>query len=181
MKLTLGVFLIFTALLFSGCNFSLAADVTPPPGFQQQQVSAVPAVTTSGPIYPLVPPDASAGKSIYLEKCAPCHGTTGLGDGPRASDLPNPVTPIGSLDVAQNAVPSQWFKITTQGNLERFMPPFSSLTDRERWDVVAYMFSLSSIPIPLAQTKAVFLTNCAGCHGEDGQGKGPDARRFITA
>jgi cytochrome c1 len=30
------------------------------------------------------------------------------------------------------------------GNIENFMPPFASLSDQERWDVVAYALSLSA-------------------------------------
>lgn len=170
-------FLIFPVLaaLLAGCNFSLAADVTPPPGYQPppETLATTPAMT--GPVFPVVPPNPADGAPIYAEKCAPCHGVSGLGDGPNAASLPNPVPPLSSPDVARQATPSDWFTIVTQGNLERFMPPFRSLSDPERWDVVAYALTLSVSPESLASGAQLFEQNCASCHGENGEGDGPQA------
>ncbi len=162
-------------LITAGCSFSLAEDITPPPGAVQSPVSRTPMAQMSGPPYPLVPPDPEIGATIYAEKCAPCHGETGMGDGPRASQLPNPVPPLGSTQTARQAKPADWYTIVTQGNLERFMPPFASLTDSERWDVVAYLFSLSAPEAVLAQGAELYQSNCAECHGETGIGDGPQA------
>ncbi len=164
---------IVLSLFLSSCNFTLAADVTPPAGYQQEPVVVAPAESTTGPLYPLIPPDPSAGASIYAEKCAPCHGTSGLGNGVKAKDLPNPVTAIGSPEIARNSTPGQWFKIVTQGNLERFMPPFASLTDRQRWDVIAYTYRLSNTDQSNANSQAIYAENCAQCHGDRGEGDGP--------
>jgi hypothetical protein len=63
----------------------------------------------------------------------------------------------------------------TQGRLENFMPPFGdSLTVAERWNAVAYLYTISVPPEQLAAGQAVYSANCAGCHGEQGQGAGPD-------
>ncbi|MGW8251213.1 MAG: c-type cytochrome, partial [Anaerolineales bacterium] len=132
--------LLLLTITLAGCSFSLAEDITPPPGAVQAPVSQTEPPPVNGPLYPLVPPNSENGAAIYAEKCAPCHGQTGLGDGPRSAQLPNPVTAIGSAEVARQATPARWYTQVTQGNLERFMPPFSSLSDRERWDVVAYAF-----------------------------------------
>jgi mono/diheme cytochrome c family protein len=169
--------LVFTLLmiLLSACSFTLAADVTPPPGYQEPAVMEAPVKATTGPMYPLVPPDPGQGKVIYTEKCEPCHGVTGLGNGPQAEQLPNPVIPIGTREVARQATPAEWYSVVTQGNLERFMPPFSSLTERQRWDVVAYTFSLSTASQAIAQGETLYQANCAGCHGAAGHGDGPSA------
>jgi len=55
------------------------------------------------------------------------------------------------------------------------MPPFRSLSDHERWDVVAYALTLSGSPENLSNGETLFLHNCASCHGESGQGDGPQA------
>ncbi|MCU0489018.1 MAG: cytochrome c, partial [Anaerolineales bacterium] len=129
---------LLAGILLAGCSFSLAEDITPPPGSQMPSVvPAEQATAVTGPLYPLVAPNPVAGQPIYAEKCAPCHGETGLGDGERAADLPNPVAPIGVPDLARSAAPAQWYLVVTQGNLERFMPPFPSLTPRQVWDVIA--------------------------------------------
>jgi cbb3-type cytochrome c oxidase subunit III len=123
----------------------------------------------------MVAPNPANGATIYAEKCVPCHGSSGQGDGPQAVDLPNPVAALGSPDVARKATPASWYNQVTKGNLQRFMPPFNSLSDRERWDVVAYSFSLSIPQETLSQGEMLYAANCAGCHGEKGQGDGPQA------
>ena len=170
------IFIFAFAILITGCNFSLAADITPPPGAQAPAVESQ-AQTESAPnqLFPLVAPDPQAGAATYVEKCAPCHGPSGLGNGERAADLPNPVAAIGTSDLARNATLAQWYNVVTQGNLERFMPPFPSLNDRQRWDVTAYAFTLSETPDVLETGQALYTANCAGCHGESGQGDGPAA------
>jgi mono/diheme cytochrome c family protein len=166
--------LVLLVLLFlSACSFSLAEDITPPPGaeipFEEPTQPPL-----SGPLYPLVKPNPAAASATYAEKCAPCHGTMGLGDGSMAGQLPVPAPAIGTDQVSREAAPSEWYSIITQGNLERRMPPFNSLSDRQRWDVVAYLYSLSTTEQIIKEGEKLYQVNCAGCHGLAGNGKGPD-------
>jgi len=147
------IFALLTFLL-TACNFTLAADITPPPDY----VPPTP-MPTLGPLYPANPPDLASGATIYAEKCAPCHGVTGLGDGDKGKQLPVTVTALGLPDIARKALPSKWFAQVTQGNLDRFMPPFASLNEQQKWDVVAYALSLHVTPEQIAQGKAL----CADC------------------
>lgn len=167
------------ALGLSSCNFSLAADVTPPPGYQPPPPST--AAPTAGLLFPVVPPDPAQGAAIYAEKCAPCHGVGGMGDGPNASGLPNPVAALGSPEIAQKATPAGWFSVVTNGNLERFMPPFRSLSDRQRWDVVAYSFTLSNLADEIEQAAELWTAECAACHGASGAGDGPEAGSLLVS
>ncbi|HSF82093.1 MAG TPA: c-type cytochrome [Anaerolineales bacterium] len=169
------------ALLLSACSFSLAEDITPPPGSEVRPPQQAQPAEVSGPLYPLVPPNPQAGQPIYAEKCAPCHGTSGLGDGPQSGQLPNPAAPIGAPEFARQATPADWYTQVTQGNLEKFMPPFNSLSDRQRWDVVAYSFSLSAPPVVVEQGEELYQANCADCHGEQGKGDGPQAQSLEAA
>ena len=122
MKLRHTILLAIIAVFLAACNFTLAEDVTPPPDY----VPPTP-IPTMGPLYPASAPDVANGQAIYVEKCAPCHGDTGLGDGPQGQQLPITVAPIGLASTAQKALPSAWYTMVTQGNLDRFMPPFASL------------------------------------------------------
>ena len=67
------------AVLLTACNFTLAEDVTPPPDYKPPTP-----VPTMGPLYPAAAPDPANGAALYAENCAPCHGATGMGDGPQA-------------------------------------------------------------------------------------------------
>ncbi|MGH2605960.1 MAG: c-type cytochrome, partial [Anaerolineales bacterium] len=117
-------------------------------------------------------PDVTAGAGIYAEKCAPCHGALGLGDGPQAADLPNPPIALAAPEVARSAVPAEWYSVVSVGRIERFMPGFVSLTPEERWDVVAYALNLSLTPADLETGAALYGELCAECHAEDGRGMG---------
>lgn len=158
MKLRHILLLALGTLLLAACNQTLAADVTPPPGY----VPPTP-VPTLGPLYPDQAPDIENGKAIYAEKCAACHGETGLGDGVQSKDLPVSVIPIGLPEFSNEASPSSWYAVVTQGRLERFMPPFNSLTDQERWDVVAYALTLHTTAEQIELGKTLFEANCADC------------------
>lgn len=175
------LFLALLAILLSACSFTLAEDITPPPGSEVRPPQQAQPAAVSGPLYPLIPPNPQAGQATYNEKCAPCHGITGLGDGSQAAQLPNPASPLGALDFARQATPARWYTQVTQGNLERFMPPFNSLSDRQRWDVVAYSFSLSTSPEQVERGEALYQGDCASCHGERGEGDGPEAASLGAA
>lgn len=146
------------AVLLAACNFTLAEDVTPPPGY----VPPTP-VATLGPLYPAQAPSTENGAVIYAEKCAACHGATGLGDGEQGIQLNVTVPAFGLPEIARPASPAQWFTTVTRGNIERFMPPFVSLSDQERWDVVAYAMMFHISEEELAKGKELFETNCANC------------------
>jgi len=173
--------ILFIALALTACSFSLAEDITPPAGSEVKSAPQLQPAADSGPSYPLVPPNPEAGREIYSEKCAPCHGENGLGDGPQAAQLPNPTAPLGSPEYARQATPALWYTQVTKGNLEKFMPPFTSLSDRQRWDVVAYSLSLSVSADDLEQGKTLYQANCANCHGEGGKGDGPEASGLTVA
>jgi len=126
-------------------------------------------------VYPLVPPNLVAGEALYNHECSQCHGEKGLGDGPQAAQLSVPVATVGLSDFARHYSPAEWYTVVSQGNMEKFMPAFPNLTDRQRWDVVAYAMSLSISDNIVSQGKALYDQKCASCHGVSGNGQGSDA------
>jgi mono/diheme cytochrome c family protein len=172
--------LIGLAIILSACSLSLASDITPPPRSEQivlqQSTQAVPASV----VYPIVPPNLENGAKLYNQECTPCHGTRGRGDGPQAAQLSAPVAPLGLSDFSRQFTPAEWYTVVTQGNMEKFMPPFANLTDRQRWDVIAYAMSLSTTTELIAQGKTLYQENCTACHGLTGKGDGPDAGKLSN-
>lgn len=147
------------ALVLAGCNFTLAEDITPPPDY----IPPTP-MPTLGALYPASAPDVQKGAAIFAEHCAACHGTTGLGDGPQSMQLPVTVPGIGLAEVARNASPAQWFKVVTQGNLDRFMPPFvGALSDQDRWNVISYVLTLHTTPDALERGRSLVEADCPQC------------------
>jgi mono/diheme cytochrome c family protein len=168
-------------IMLAGC--SLAGDVTPPPALATQQ-AAMPQATAVRPqatsqavesdiesdLIPSQAPDPTSGRLIYAESCSPCHGPQGLGDGEMAGNLEVPVPALGDPTIAEEAVPVEWYQVVTLGRMDRFMPPFQSLSDAQRWDVVAYALSLSTKQDQVENGAELYQEACVVCHGEEGRG-----------
>ncbi len=172
--------LVSLILLITGC--SLAEDVTPPPALATAQAAPVDVLATEAPpstqvesetiviAVPVSAPNLISGAAIYLNSCEPCHGPMGVGGGSKAENLQVEPPPIGDIEHARQAMPIDWYQVVTEGRMDRFMPPFQSLSDTQRWDVVAYVFSLSH-PLETRERGAeLYLESCATCHGDRGQG-----------
>lgn len=132
------------------------------------------------PALPAAPPDAEAGLPIFAERCASCHGPTGGGDGEMAAQFPNRPAAFNAPDYRQTALPADLFNTITHGRLERGMPPFgpassNTISEADRWNLVATIFSLSTPGTAVAEGQAVYETSCQACHGTAGQGDGPEA------
>ncbi len=162
--------LLFLTLFLVGCN--LAGDVTPPPALATAQALEPISRPTTAAQTALEPPpsapDPEVGAAIYANRCAACHGESGLGDGPQAVNLPNPAAALGDPALARDSSPADWYRVVTQGNIERFMPGFASLNDSERWSVVAYALTLSLESDELERGAALFDDQCAECHSLEG-------------
>jgi mono/diheme cytochrome c family protein len=177
-KSLLPVSIIFFAVLLSSCNYSLAGDIKPPPGYTPP-VYLPPAATAVA--YPLIPPDPAHGETIYSDYCASCHGNLGNGAGKNASNSTTPPAALAQIDVLHNAIPQTWFSIITDGNTNGSMPAFSSkLDDRSRWDVISYLLSLENSPDQMATGGEIFATVCSQCHGETGKGDGEKAATLLV-
>lgn len=159
MKLRLPLALAVSAILLAGCGISLAEDIKPPANY----IAPTPAPTL-GAVFPAQPPDLQQGKALYAVKCAPCHGDTGLGDGSMSMQLPVTVPALGLPEESRTARPADWFRIVTQGNLSRAMPPFSgSLDEQQRWNVVSYALSLHTSGTELQKGESLVKTGCTEC------------------
>lgn len=91
-----------------------------------------------------VPPDQKAasverGKQLAMTNCVPCHGQSGKGDGPGAAALPKKPADWTSK-VVQSESDAALFVRITDGNAP--MPPWGSLPEKDRWDLVNYVKSL---------------------------------------
>jgi len=74
-----------------------------------------------------------AGKKLFLQHCAECHGADARGRGKSAN--------LHMSDV-QDATPGELEWLLRNGNLTRRMPSWSGLPEQRRWQIVAYIKSL---------------------------------------
>jgi mono/diheme cytochrome c family protein len=152
----------------------------------------------------------SRGIELYLNKCAVCHGETGLADGtaaPYSSPRPRKLSK-GHLKVRSTAfgkIPtdSDIFSAITNGLKGGSMPPWRHLSKNDRISLVLYLKTLSkkfakfkkkgkthkiiklSSPKPfslesIASGKDLFIKNCSGCHGIHGRSDGESIHRIVN-
>ena len=171
--------LVLLVLTVTACGFNLAADITPPPGWHP---TAVPPTPNTANLYPAIPPDPVIGEQIYQQECEQCHGPRAMGDGPKAAELGITPAALASAEEVQEDAPIKRFLVLTHGKEEDGMPPFAGkLTERQRWDVLAYVYTLSVSPQKLEKGKSLYSQRCVACHGKNGKGKNlTDQKRMVN-
>jgi cbb3-type cytochrome oxidase cytochrome c subunit/cytochrome c553 len=143
------------------------------------------------------------GRQIYAERCLTCHGCAGKGDGPYA--MINNARPADLRQPRFNNLPSSFlFWRVSEGVPGTVMPMWKqSLSDEERWlvelfvqhafmDMAPHLANEGDLPArfdkadpiersvkTLDEGKAIFVANCAFCHGYAGNGDGPDAAGLM--
>ena len=86
----------------------------------------------------------AAGRALYLDRCADCHGKNGKGRGPGASDLEKQPTNFIDGKCLQQSDGELFWKIS-EGR--RPMPSYrKKLSEDERWKLVFYLRTLSDKP-----------------------------------
>jgi mono/diheme cytochrome c family protein len=127
--------------LFAVTSFSLALAYAAADEAQQGWQAPVDAAKVKSPI-PSDKISIDAGKKIFTGKCLSCHGSLGKGDGPMFKVLKKKPQDLTSAQVQSQSDGALFWKIT-KGQTP--MPTFGkSLTDKERWNVVNYIRTLSA-------------------------------------
>ncbi len=84
--------------------------------------------------------DAAKGKVIYVENCEICHGNAGKGDGAASAVLNPKPTDFTNTALMSKRTANDLFKVVTKGVPNTGMAPYEKmLSEKERWDVVAYI------------------------------------------
>ena len=91
-----------------------------------------------------VPVDQSSlarGKQLYTQECADCHGATGKGDGPGASDLKANPANLSSPTIQQQTDGTLFWKLSAG---KKPMPAFEKkLPEKDRWMIIGYLRTLA--------------------------------------
>ncbi len=144
--------------------------------------------------------DVARGKAVYEKKCAVCHGVDGKGNGPaefvlfpKPRDFTRGIFKIRSTTTLPTD--NDLLRTITQGIPGTSMPSWGTLPETDRWDLVAFVESLSprfteekagsevQIPKPPPPSQALLAlgkdyykeAGCFDCHGTTGRGDGPAA------
>ena len=79
------------------------------------------------------PNSIAAGKKLFQQNCATCHGRLGQGSGKR---------PNLHSERLKSATPGQLEWLLKNGSLKNGMPSWSRLPEPQRWQLVTYLKSL---------------------------------------
>ena len=148
------------------------------------------------------PAASEAGKALYLDKCAHCHGVEGAGDGsaaenllPRPRDFTSGLYKIRSTESGNLPTDQDLFEVISNGMPGSSMPAWEGLLNEdERWSLVAQIktyfedfkgasprvIDLSG-KVPYSEESVAkgkeFYANlgCVECHGVLGRGDGTSA------
>ena len=101
-------------------------------------------------------PFLAEGRRVYVRYCAPCHGETGAGDGlaadymrPRPRDFTAANYAFRTTRSGELPADADLFRVISRGVPGTTMPAWGegifTLTERERWQVVYYVKTLSGI------------------------------------
>lgn len=160
------------------CFFVLSAVIfaVTPVWAQNQQPPTPPPFDPAVVPTPSQMPLSMLGTQSYLDNCAPCHGETGNSDGPTVADLPAPPPKFSDPATIWGKSPAEYFHTTKYGRIQNLMPPWGNqLSDDQIWQTLYYAWSLHTSEATVAAGQALYDASCAACHGEKGEGDGPQA------
>lgn len=144
-----------------------------------------------------------AGRALYLDKCAQCHGDTGQGDGeaapfmrPMPRDFTAGIYKVRTTPSGQLPTDDDMIRVIREGMPYTGMPAWPQLNENQIRNLVYFiktfnddfagpygMPDLVEIPSPpgmneetIERGRIVYEENgCADCHGQQGRGDGPSA------
>ncbi len=112
----------------------------------------------------------SAGKTMFRENCAACHGTGAQGGNGYPNLNDDDWIWGGDVD-AIYATLRHGIRSGHEGARDSQMPAFVELLKDEEINAIAgFVRSLSGKERPSAEGQALYQQNCASCHGEAGRG-----------
>jgi mono/diheme cytochrome c family protein len=136
--------------------------------------------------------DKDAGRALYNQRCWPCHGPTGRGNGPAASSLQPPPADFTDPDKVAQRPAARLYSVLKRGIPGTAMAA-QSLSEKQTFDLISYIRSLVRYdeqenpraeprsPGDARKGKETYEKRCWACHGSEGGGDGPAAADMIPA
>jgi cytochrome c peroxidase len=97
--------------------------------------------------------DLEAGRALYAENCARCHGSDGRGRTREAARLKVPPADLARAEQKGHSE-GEVFWVISHGIKASEMPAFDDLTEAARWQITAHVKTLASGPSTSAQASS---------------------------
>jgi len=83
------------------------------------------------------------GRDLFQSRCALCHGARADGNGARSKGLSRKPADFNNPEWRANATPQSVFQVLSEGKRGTSMPAWPTLTEAQKWDVIAYVLSVA--------------------------------------
>jgi mono/diheme cytochrome c family protein len=83
------------------------------------------------------------GRVLFRKKCALCHGELADGNGTRREGLSGKPINFHNKEWRASNTPLGVFEVLSEGKRGTSMPAWPTLSDEQKWDVVAYVLSVA--------------------------------------
>jgi mono/diheme cytochrome c family protein len=114
---------------------------------------------------PITQQSLNAGKQLFHENCASCHGETGVGDGPTGQFLTKKPANLADSKVMSEETGGSLFWKISEGRAP--MPSWKdALTKTERWQLVNYVRTLAKNVAVKTRPLGISRSHCQRSVGE---------------
>ena len=111
---------------------------------EQARPSAIDYGEVEVPLARLSSDDArQRGRLLFEQKCVLCHGVRADGNGVRNKGLSAKPASFASPGWRGSATPLSVYEVLSEGKRGTSMPAWPTLTDDQKWDVIAYVLSVA--------------------------------------
>jgi len=147
----------------------------------------------------------AAGKQVFFEYCAGCHGRRADGRGQQSLNLVPKPQNLRNAQFVKYLTDERLYSSISGGVRGTSMPAFElMISSEQRWQVITYIRSLTAHdeidlpnsvahqpvasdaknPVPISESsvargKHLFLNYCSNCHGAKADGKGVIAENLV--
>lgn len=113
--------------------------------------------------YPSSPVDLEAGRALYAQRCASCHGDNGEGNGFAAVGMTPPPQAFASRELMADVTPALMYRIVSVGIQGTAMTAYNDLSSAERWAVVTYVSTLRATAAEASRGRTILAAHCSTC------------------
>ena len=83
------------------------------------------------------------GRALFRKKCALCHGERADGNGARREGLSGKPINFHNKEWRANTSSLALFEVLSEGKRGTSMPAWPTLSEEQKWDVIAYVLSVA--------------------------------------